>query len=210
MKDIKLIGKRIIASKCKTLFKYIPDENFKDYFMVKAGSWEYKDGYLIGTETGNRGGIIYTKEVYDKPVILIITASTILPASRDVNAVFYASWNEKTNDLGDSYVSGVGGWYDNKAGLERNMHNGGCSFRALTNSYNYKAGKEITIAQGAINGHLFFTVDDELVMEYIENEKPLTSGHMGVSPYCTMLKVKEIEIKEIYYEDVSEGYKPEF
>ena len=133
-----------------------------------------------------------------------------MPATRDVNAVFCAGWDDELNDLGDAYVCGVGGWYDNKAGLERNVKNGECSFRSLTGAYKYKAGKEIRLTCGAIDGHLFMVIDDELVAEYIETAKPLTSGHIGFSPYCTILKIKDIEIKEIYYETVEEGYKTEF
>ena len=212
MKDIKLVEKRIIADKCKTLLKYSPDENFTDIFEIKAGEWCYKDGYLIGKETGNKGGILYTKQVFDKPVMISFTAASVPPATRDVNAVFCASWDDEKDDLGDSYVCGVGGWYDNRAGIERNVKgkNGVCSFRSLTGAYKYRAGKEIRLTCGAINGHLFMVIDDELIAEYAETAEPLTTGHIGFSPYCTVLKIKDIEIKEIYYEDVTEGYLPEF
>ena len=212
MKDIKLVGKRIIANKCKTLINYDPDDNFTDIFDIKAGEWKYERGYLIGKEDGNKGGILFTKQVFDKPVMLSFTAASVLPATRDVNAVFCASWDDEKNDLGDSYVCGVGGWYDNKAGLERNVKgaDGGCSFRSLTSSYKYTAGKEIRLTCGAIDGHLFMVIDDELVSEHVETVNPLTIGHVGFSPYCTVLRIKDIEVKEIYYETVEEGYKPEF
>lgn len=210
MKNIKLVGKRIIADKCRTLIHYDPDEKFTDIFEIKAGEWKYENGYLIGKEDGNKGGILYTKQVFDKPVMISFTAASVLPATRDVNAVFCASWDDEKNDLGDSYVCGVGGWYDNKAGLERNVKGGYCSFRALTNSYRYPAGKEIRFTCGAIDGHLFMVIDDELVSEYVETVDPLTSGHLGFSPYCTILKIKDIDIKEIYYENVEEVYTPEF
>lgn len=210
MKDIKLIGKKIIADKCKTLIRYSPDENFRDLFEQKAGEWKYEDGYLVGKENGNKGGILYTKEVYDKPVMISFTAKSELPATRDVNAVFCANWDDDINDLGDSYVCGVGGWYDNKAGLERNVKGNKLAFRAVTGAYKYEAGKEIRLSCGAINGHLFMTVDDELVAEYVEYTEPLTSGHIGFSPFCTILKIKDIEVKEIYYEKKKENYDPEF
>ena len=53
-------------------------------------------------------------------------------------------------------------------------------------------------------------IDDELVSEHVETVNPLTIGHVGFSPYCTVLRIKDIEVKEIYYETVEEGYKPEF
>ncbi len=210
MKDIKLIGKKIIIEKCKKLITCAPDNNWQDLFEVKAGEWKMENGYLIGKEDGNKGGILYTKEIFDKPVMISFTAASVLPATRDVNAVFCANWDDDINDLGDSYVCGVGGWYDNKAGLERNLKGNKLAFRAVTNSYSYVPGKEIRLTCGAINGHIFMVVDDELVAEHIEYSDVLTSGHIGLSPFCTILKVKDIEVSEIYYETVNEHYDPEF
>lgn len=210
MKDIKLVGKKIIIDKCKTVLKYAPDETWKNLFVQKAGEWKFEDGYLIGKENGNKGGILYTKESFNKPIMLSFTAASVLPATRDVNAVFCANWDDDINDLGDSYVCGVGGWYDNKAGLERNTKGNKLAFRSVTGSYKYEAGKEIRLTCGAIDGHIFMVIDDELVAEYIEYENVLTSGHIGFSPFCTILKIKDIEVKEIYYENINEFYNPEF
>ena len=210
MKYIKLIGKKIILDKCKMLLKYQPNENWSDFFEQKAGEWSVQDGYLIGKENGNKGGILYTKEIFDKPVMISFTASSVLPATRDVNAVFCANWDDDINDLGDSYVCGVGGWYDNKAGLERNVKGNKLAFRSITGSYKYVPGKEIRLTCGAIDGHIFMVIDDELVAEYIEYENALTSGHIGFSPFCTMLKIKDIQVREIYYENIKEHYDPEF
>ena len=40
MKDIRLIRKRIIADKCKTIFTCKDGENWLDLFEVKAGEWK--------------------------------------------------------------------------------------------------------------------------------------------------------------------------
>lgn len=210
MKDIKLIGKKIIIDECKLLLNYQPNQNWRDFFEQKAGEWSVQDGYLIGKENGNRGGILYTKEIFDKPVMISFTAASVLPATRDVNAVFCANWDDAINDLGDSYVCGVGGWYDNKAGLERNVKGNKLAFRSITGSYQYNAGKEIRLTCGAIDGHIFMVIDDELVAEYIEYENFLESGHIGFSPFCTILKIKDIQVREIYYEVIKEHYNPEF
>ena len=200
MKEIKLVGKRIILDKCKLLLKSAPDKDWEKDWKVMAGEWHYEDGALIGKEDGNCGGILFSRENYKgKNVMITFTGSTVAPATRDVNAVFCAEWDDELNDLGDSYVCGLNGWYDDKAGLERNLKGGGVSFRALTNSYKYTPGKEIRMTAGAINGHLFMVVDDELVAEYFDNFEPLKGGHVGISPYCTILKIKDIEVHEIYW-----------
>lgn len=116
--ELHLLGKKIHIHTSPVLLKYSPDENWKDYFDVKAGEWECKDGYLIGAERGNKGGILFTKDAYEDGTMMTSKVSTMLPATRDLNAVFCAEWDEKTDYLGESYVCGLKGWYEHKSGLE--------------------------------------------------------------------------------------------
>ncbi len=119
MKDILLLGKKIVMEKSPVLLDYKPDDNWMDMWQVMAGDWKHKDGWLIGSERGNKGGILFSKQKYEDDVMLIFTAATILPATRDVNAVYCANWDYNINNLGESYVSGLNGWYDEKSGIER-------------------------------------------------------------------------------------------
>ena len=211
MKEIRLVGKKIILDKCKLLLKSAPGPDWEKDWQVMAGEWKYEDGALIGKEKGNCGGILFSREDFkDKNVMITFTGSTVAPATRDVNAVFCAQWDNEKNDLGDSYVCGLNGWYEDKAGLERNLHGGGVSFRSLTGTYKYTPGTEIRMTAGAIDGHLFMVVDGELVSEYNDLVNPLKGGHVGISPYCTILKIKDIEVREIYWEEFKQKYTPEF
>ena len=206
VQDIILLGKKIIIDRSKIVLSYSPDEKWHNYWEPKGGHWEYRDGYLIGTETGNKGGILLSREYYEQNVMLSFTVSTVLPASRDLNAVFCAHWNEETDYLGDSYVSGLNGWYEHKSGIERNM---GSNLYATTTSYRYEPGTEVRICTGAIDGHCFLLVNGELVSELVD-PNPLKGGHVGFSPYCTRLKIRDIEIRKIYYEPYLQRYEPEF
>ena len=60
MKDILLLGKKIIADKSPIVFKYTPDENWEQFWTPKSGTWGYENGYLIGEEQGNFGGILFS------------------------------------------------------------------------------------------------------------------------------------------------------
>lgn len=206
MDDIILLGKKIIMDRSKILMGYSPDENWRDYWEPKGGEWEYEDGYLVGTETGNKGGLLFSKEYYKQNVMFSFTVSTVLPATRDLNAVFCAHWNEDTDYLGDSYVIGLNGWYEHKSGIERNE---GENLYATTTLYHYEPGTEVRICTGAIDGHCFLFVDDVLISELLD-PNPLIGGHVGFSPYCTKLKIKDIEVREIYYEPYAQSYNPEF
>lgn len=191
----------------KVLLSYRPDENWRDYWDQKAGHWEYQDGYLIGTEAGNQGGILFSKESYPQNVMLSFTVSTVLPATRDLNAVFCAQWDDEIDYLGESYVSGLNGWYEHKSGIERNMP--GSNLYTTTSLYHYEPGTEVRICTGAVDGHCFLLVNDELICELID-PNPIKGGHVGFSPYCTKLKIKDIEIREIYCEEYLQTYEPEF
>ena len=206
MNEISLVGKKIYMDKSPLLLKYSPDEDWQKYWQVMAGDWRMENGWLIGTENGNKGGILFSRESFDKNVMLSFTAATVLPATRDVNAVYCAHWDEKTDYLADSYVCGLNGWYDGKSGIERNLTS---NLYSTTSLYQYIPGTEARMTAGAIDGHNFMVVDGKLVTELID-PSPIKGGHVGFSPYCTILKIKDIEIREIYWEKQKQHYDPEF
>lgn len=138
--------------------------------------------------------------------MLSFTMSTVLPATRDLNAVFCANWDYEKGYIGDSYVCGVNGWYKNKAGIERTRNSDLYTTTAL---YQYTPGTEIRMTCGAIDGHSFMVVDDVLITEMIDPQ-PIYGGHVGFSAYCTKLRIRDIEIRKIKWEELKEFYDPEF
>jgi len=210
MKDIKLLKKKIIVDKSPVIFRYNPDENWKDYWLVKTGHWKQEAGWLIGEEPGNFGGILFTRERFDKNVMFSFTMGAVLPATRDLNAVFCANWDEDKDKLGESYICGLNGWYEHKSGIERQIGYGSNStLYTTTSSYQYVPGTTVRMTVGAIDGHTFMVVDDVLVSELID-PNPIKGGHLGFSAYCTKLKIQDIEVREIYWEDFPQLYDPEF
>ena len=206
MKDIKLAGKKILVNESPILFSYKPDKDWEKHFDVKSGEWYYEDNAIIGVEKGNQGGILFTKQFFNKDVFLRFKGKTVLPATRDLNAVWAAKWDDSIDYLGESYVCGLNGWWENKAGIERN---GGNGLMTLSNAYKYEPGKEIEMICGSINGHCFMVVDDLLVSE-VRDPNPISKGHVGFSAYCTILKITEIEVREIKWENFEQSYTPEF
>lgn len=205
--EILLLGKRILVDKSKVLLSYQPDKNFRDIWDVKLGTWYYEDGYLIGSEPENRGGILLSKQCFDKDIMLSFTVASVLPATRDLNAVYCVTWDDEVNYLKKGYISGLNGWYEGKSGIERFPED---ELRSLTPLYHYTPGTEVRITTGAIQGHNFLIVDGELIQELVDNMDPIVGGHVGFSPYSTVLKIKDIEVREIYWEERSQSYLPEF
>ena len=207
MKDILLLGKKIIIEKSPLLMDYKPDDNWQEVWQAMGGEWHHEDGWLIGSERGNKGGLLFSKKKFEGNILMTFTAATVLPATRDVNAVYCAHWNDSADYLGDSYVCGLNGWYEHKSGIERNMP--GSSLYATTSLYKYEPGTEVRLTTGAIDGHCFLVVDDVLISELID-PRPISGGDVGFSPYCTRLKIKDIEIREICWEEYWQTYDPEF
>lgn len=204
-KELLLLGKKINVDECEIVFTYQGEENWQDFFDVKAGNWRCENGYLIGKELENKGGILYTKMSFPYDIMMTFKISSILPATRDLNAVWCSNWNKKTDYLGDSYVCGLNGWYDGLSGIERSGENG---FYTSTSLYKYIPGTEVEITCGSVNGHCFMIVDDVLVTELFDNH-PLTGGFAGFSPYCTELKIRDVVIRKIKYEERVQKYYPE-
>ncbi len=206
MKDIHLWGKKILLDKSPVVMKYSPSEDWLEHWEPKIGYWECKDGYLIGAERESTAAIIFSKQRFENDVMFSFTVKAELPATRDLNAVFCANWDDGTNWLGESYVCGLNGWYEHKSGIERN---GSSNLYSTTSLYKYKHGTEVRMDVGCINGHSFMIVDGEMVTELVD-PSPIRGGHIGFSAYCTMLKIKDIEVRELYWEPFEQSYDPEF
>lgn len=206
MKEILLLGKKIIPEKSKILLDYSPDENFEKYFSPLGGKWEYKEGWLHGIEPENKGGIMVSRESFETNVMFSFTIASVLPATRDLNALCCTRIDYENSYLKTSYICGINGWYDHKSGIEKFPENG---LNAITPLYKYEPGTEISMCFGAIDGHSFMTVNDELICELTDPE-PLKGGHVGFSPYSTHIKVKDLKIYEIYWEKRIQKYVPEF
>ena len=204
--EILLLGKKIFWDKSEILLDYQPDENWQSVWDAKLGHWECKDGYLIGSEPGNFGGILLSKQVFSDNVMMRFKMSTVLPATRDLNAVFCTTWDDSVNYLKKSYVVGLNGWYENKSGIERFPEE---EMRSLTSLYQYTPGTEVEILTGAIDGHCFLFADGVLVQELIDSD-PIRGGHVGFSPYSTILKIRDIQVRKIAWEKRKQVYEPEF
>ena len=206
MKEIKLLGKLIDLDECPILMDYTPDDDWQKVWQVMDGEWEQKDGWLIGTERGNCGGILLSRESFDCDVVFSYTAKTVLPATRDVNSLFCAGWDDAANELKTSYITGINGWYEGKSGVERHPED---QIKAMTAAYKYEPGSEIRVVCGSENGHAFMFIDGELITELVD-PNGLKGGRVGFSPFCTRLAVKDIQVRKLVSRAREHDYAPEF
>ena len=206
MNEILLLGKRILWDQSELLLKSAPDSDWLSDWEPLGGEWRYEDGYLIGVEPENKGGLLLSRQSFEGDIIFRFRAASVLPATRDVNAAYCAEWDHETDYLKAAYIIGLGGWYDHKCGIERFPED---EINVTTPLYHYEPGTEVEITTGVIQGHNFLVVDGKLVLELID-PCPRSSGRVGFSPYCTMLKIRDIEAGKPYWEERNQRYEPEF
>ena len=208
MKEIRLLGKKILPENCPVLMQYTPasGEDWLKYFMPMNGKWECDGEWLIGEERKSWYAILFSRERYEKNVMFSFTVMADPPATRDLNAVLCANWDEEKGELGESYVCGVNGWYEHKSGIERN---GSSNLYSTTSLYKYQPGTAVRMTFGCVDGQSFMIVDGEMITELVD-PAPIRGGHIGFSAYCTRLKIKDVEVREIVFEDFVQSYEPEF
>ncbi len=208
MKEIRLLGKKILPEKCPVLMQYTPasGEDWLKYFMPMNGKWECDGEWMIGEERRSWYAILFSRERYEKNVMFSFIVMADPPATRDLNAVLCANWDREKDELGESYVCGLNGWYEHKSGIERN---GSSNLYSTTSLYKYQPGTAVRMTFGCVDGHSFMIVDGEMITELVD-PAPIKGGHIGFSAYCTRLKIKDVEVREIVFEDFAQSYEPEF
>lgn len=209
MNEIHLWGKKVLVDKSPIIMKYNPGEDWLEHWEPLRGEWKCEDGYLIGAERESTAALIVSRRDFGRDILFSFTIQAVPPATRDLNAMFYTQVNEERNWIGESYVCGLNGWYEHRSGIERDEADGSVSLYTSTALYKYVSGTEVRMDVGCINGHSFMMVDGEMITE-LQDPHPLKPGKVGFSAYCTMLKIKDIEVRELYWEDFPQSYEPEF
>ena len=209
MNEIHLWGKKVLVDKSPIIMKYTPGEDWLEHWEPLRGEWKCEDGYLIGAERESTAALIVSRRDFGSDILFSFTIQAVPPATRDLNAMFYTQVNEERNWIGESYVCGLNGWYEHRSGIERDEADGSVSLYTSTALYKYVSGTEVRMDVGCINGHSFMMVDGEMITE-LQDPHPLKPGKVGFSAYCTMLKIKDIEVRELYWEDFPQSYEPEF
>ena len=209
MNEIHLWGKKVLLDKSPIVMSYKPGDDWLEHWDPKTGEWRCEDGYLIGAERQSTAALLISKREFSDSMMLSFTVQAVPPATRDLNAFYFAKWNDERNFLGESYVCGLNGWYEHRSGIERDEQDGSVTLYTSTALYKYKTGDFVRIDVGCIKGHSFMMVDGEMVTE-LQDPNPIGPGKVGFSAYCTMLKIKDIEVRELYWEDFPQSYEPEF
>ena len=208
---IQLIRRRIFPETMEILYDraFTPDVLAEDY-EIKGGKWYVdEEGWLVGENRENSAAMVMSKGEYFGDVLIEFDAATILPATRDINVTWHASWNEETNKRDIAYVAGLEGWWQGMVGFEKSPT---YDFLVQTKLFKFNPGQVYHIAVGNIGNDLFIAIDDVLALE-IHDPDPIDIekfGRIGFEAYCTRVKYKNLKVKKVTYEDTAKPYDPEF
>jgi hypothetical protein len=208
---IQLMKKKLFPEEMETLFECLEftDENIPEIFDIKDGRWYAEDGWLVGENRKCSDAMALTWAEYFGDVFIEFDASTVLPATRDINVTWHGSWNEEKNTRHMGYVFGIEGFWEGHVGFEKSPE---YNFLVQTNLLDFHPGETYHVAVGNIGGTVFLAVNDVLALE-IHDPDPIDInkyGRVGLEAFCTRVRFKNLKIKRLTYVDDWKTYQPEF
>lgn len=210
MNTISLMKKRILLDSSKVLYcKPLSQEEFTNEWTVHHSDWKVEDGWLVGENRGNWAGMAILKQDFPGNVLIEFEAQTILPSTHDINVMWNGEWLSDTDQRGIAYVAGLQGWWTGKVGIEKSND---YKFMVGTPLFNFEPGKLYKIQAGSIDGQCFILADGKLLLEAmdpnpIDNQK---YTKIGFEAYCSKIRIRNIKIRQIYWEPVDMIYEVDF
>jgi hypothetical protein len=210
MNTISLMKKRILLDSSKVLYDQpVTQDSFATLWTVHHSKWAVKDGWLEGENPGNWPGMAVLKQDFPGNVLVEFEAQTILPSSHDINVMWNGEWLPETDQRGIAYVAGLQGWWTGKVGIEKSND---YKFMVGTPLYNFEPGKIYKIQAGSIDGHCFILADGKLLLEAMDPNPIDTQKYtkIGFEAYCSKIRVRNIKIRQIFWEAVDMKYEVDF
>jgi hypothetical protein len=210
-KKIQLMKKQILLESSKVLYEKsgFTQEEFDEQWTVHHSEWKVEEGWLVGENRGNWPGMAILKQDFPGNVLVEFEAQTVLPSSHDINVMWNGEWLSDTDQRGVAYVAGLQGWWTGKVGIEKSPD---YKFMVGTPLFDFEPGKLYKIQAGSIDGHCFILANGELLLEAmdpdpIDNQK---FTKVGLEAYCSKIKIRNIIIRQINWEEIEMKYEPDF
>jgi hypothetical protein len=201
--EYRLLGRTFDLAKAQPLVQF--DEfDLADWISVGTPPWHSEGSFIEGGKIGetNHGQLFY-KEPFPGDVVLEFDAQVVPPCTHDL--IWWFRTELKNQAWGNGYLGGLGGWYNNRAGLERAP-----DFKLFTSTgaFKLKPGQWYHIVSGIIDNSLFTFVDGELINELCDPTPipPSTPGHIGFGVYQSMARFTRLKIHRPVVETFQEAY----
>jgi hypothetical protein len=207
---IQLMRKQLFPEMMETLYdRPFSLESVSDDFEVKDGNWFVEDGWLIGENRKNSDAMIFSKQDYLGDIFVEFDASTVEPATHDINVTWHGSWNDETGHRDMGYVAGIQGFWEGMIGFEQSPR---YDLYAVTKLFPFVPGQIYHISVGNIGADCFVAVDGVLALQ-VRVPNPIDTniyGRVGFEAFCTRVRYKNLKIKRLTYVDSGKPYEPEF
>lgn len=184
-------------------------ESLERDFDVRGGDgiWKVVDGWLDGVDDSNHGALVYSKFDHPGDIVMEFTGKTVGTCDNDLNFSFCTEgWNFEKNDAARGYIAGLGGWWDNKTGIE---HYPQLNPWAATGAFKLEAEKEYHIITGNIGFHSFIFVDGVLVVELFDPIRDEFDGlgRIGLGAYHGHVRFKDLKVYRPSWKAISCRYE---
>ena len=208
---IQLMKKRLDPDSMEILYdRPFTPESVAEDFTVRGGKWQVdEDGWLIGENRENSAAMIMSKAEYFGDVLVEFDASTVLPATRDINVTWHGSWDEENDRRGWAYVAGIQGWWQGMVGFEKSPN---YDLFVTTKLFPFEPGRTYHVTVGNIANDIFVAIDGVVALE-IHDPDPIDImkyGQIGFEAYCTKVRYRDVKVRRVTYVDTAAPYEPEF
>ena len=207
---IQLMKKKLYPEQMEMLYECgdFTDSRISEEFNIGGGKWYAQDGWLIGENRECSAAMIWTKGEYTGDVLVEFDASTVAPATHDINVTWHGSIDKNGNrEMG--YVMGIEGFWDGFIGFEKSPE-----YKTVitTDLFSFTPGKTYHVAVGNIGGMVFMAINDRLALCYHDAD-PIDVeryGLVGFEAFCTKVRYKNLKIRRLSFVDDYKTYVPEF
>ena len=208
---LQLMKKKLYPERMQTLLECadFTDEFVSEHLEIKGGRWYTEDGWLVGENRECSADMIITRESFTGDILVELDASTVLPATRDINVTIHGSWDEEDDCRDKGYVFGLEGFWEGYVGFERSPD---YNFLALTDLLDFTPGRTYHLSIGNMCNTFFLFVDGRLAFQITDpNPHDVNAyGFVGFEAFCTRVRFKNLSIKRLEVEDDWKTYQPEF
>ncbi len=206
-----LAGTDVFLNESETIYsqdEYTDEQMLKD-FEIKGGTWYTKDGWVVGKNPDCCPGMIISKKDFFGNNMLEVTVRTVAPSTHDINIMINGSWNMQKDERDIAYVTGIEAFWHGNVGFEKSPE---YKLTAATQMLDFVPGKEYKMQFGNIDGKIFVLVDGKLALE-ITDPDPIDVtkyGKIGFEAYSSWWEFKNVRVKKLKYNKITEKYVREF
>lgn len=212
MSTLLLTKKRIALEQSELLMEErfeSGEMNTEKWMTLGAASWRIRNNALEGKWVKNEArkhGQMFTRQAFKGDVLLEFEAESVPPCDHDIIWWWKVVMNADSSKWESGYLGALGGWWSNKAGLERVSKPELC---AMTPLFRLEPGRKYLIQSGSVGGHCFIFANGKLVMELFDPQPhdPEVPGRIGFGVFQSHVRIRHLKAYQTKWSRLHESYE---